>query len=284
MLDKWAKLRAIAQETCAIIQNKGYDHPQVGRIDLSPSLDHTWENSLLYTPRHISRLRADRDRLLLSRQDRDPPSIIVRNQGTFEAAKSLISEEDPRCVVLNFASATRPGGGFLDGAMAQEEYLCRASTLYYSLSNITAFYTENIAERSSLYTDHAIHSPEISVIRDEYGFLLAEPYIVDVITSPAPNASAISEKSKERKLIASTLIRRMEQILSIAVTTYHRKIVLGAWGCGAFGNDPYFVAAGFKTLLSSKTFKGAFDKIIFAILDKTPDRKIITPFEKAFGA
>ena len=104
------------------------------------------------------------------------------------------------------------------------------------------------------------------------------------MVEPGPaNAGAV--KDGERSAVAPTLIQRMQRVLSIAVLHGQRNLVLGAWGCGVFRNDPQMVAQEFRSfILEDPAFAGAFDRVVFAILDWSPEKRFIGPFEKTFDA
>ena len=181
-------------------------------------------------------------------------------------------------VLLNFASATNPGGGFLNGARAQEEYLARSSCLYACIRSnaMYAFHRENY---DPLYTDYVIYSPGVPVIRDDSGTLLEVPYTIAMITCAAANASRLA--AERRHEIGPAMLRRICRVLSVGIAQGHDGIVLGAWGCGAFGNEGHEIAHLFHDALSSR-FKGSYRRVIFAVVDWSPDRRFIGPFEEEF--
>ena len=185
--------------------------------------------------------------------------------------------------LLNFASARNPGGGFLSGSQAQDESLARASGLYASISRMTEYYEANRRQRSALYTDHMIDSPRVPVFRDDADRLIDEPWCVSMITAPAANAGAVRSNEPENgPLIAEVMGRRIAYVLALAAHQGHDGLVLGAWGCGVFANDPGEVASLFADqLLGDGHYAGAFSEIIFAVLDRRGD--IIGPFQKVFG-
>jgi uncharacterized protein (TIGR02452 family) len=200
------------------------------------------------------------------------------------AAHRLVKRFGPdRVAALNFASAKNPGGGFLNGSQAQEESLARASALYVCLQNQMAYYDANRNSGSPLYTDHMIVSPQVPVFRDEDDRLVEEPWEVTIITSPAPNAGAIANEQPESlQQIESVFRSRVEQVLSAAVVFGQTALVLGAWGCGVFRNDPSLVARLFaEFLLYDGEFASAFEQVTFAVLDRQGD--IIAAFADVFG-
>ena len=203
--------------------------------------------------------------------------ISVENMTTLEAARRLISE-GRQPAVLNFASATNPGGGFLGGARAQEEYLARSSGLYACIRD-NAMYAFHRSRRDPLYTNYAIYSPDVPVFRSDDGRLLDEPYTVGIITCPAVNANRVDFKRKNE--IGPAMWLRILKVLSIGVKHGHDSIVLGAWGCGAFGNDGHEIAELFHRALE-QNFKGSYRRVVFAIVDWSTDRKFIGPFQNAF--
>ena len=152
--------------------------------------------------------------------------ITVENDSTLAVARRLI-DQDYDTVVLNFASATHPGGGFLHGARAQEEYLTRSSTLYECLVQ-QPMYDWHARHGDPLYSDYALYSPRVPVFRGRSGQLLEEPYCVGVITCAAVNASRLP--TERRGEIEPAMRSRIERVLAIGRLHQHDAIVLGAWG------------------------------------------------------
>jgi len=182
-------------------------------------------------------------------------------------------------VSLNFASATHPGGGFLTGARAQEEYLCRSSALYLTLKD-RPMYGYHRSKGGCLYSDAMIYSPDVPVFRDDAHDLLPAPYHASFITSAAPLAKHTSQA--ERAQLPTVLRERIVKILSVAQAQGHDSLILGAWGCGAFGNDGHQVAELFHRALTVD-FAGAFKEVTFAIVDTSPERRFIGPFAERFA-
>lgn len=144
---------------------------------------------------------------------------------------------------LNFASAKNPGGGFLGGSQAPEASLARSSGLYACISPMEGYDAANRSCGTPLYTDHMTYSPGVPVFRDDAGRLLDEPYLVSFITAPAVNAGAVSKnRPAEVPQILPVMRRRAEYTLKVALDNGEKHLVLGAWGCGVFRNDPAGVA------------------------------------------
>jgi len=203
--------------------------------------------------------------------------ISVENMKTLEAACRLIAQ-GCRPAVLNFASATNPGGGFLGGARSQEEYLARSSALYACIRD-NEMYAFHRSHRDPLYTNYAIYSPDVPVFRSDDGSFLDEPYTVGIITCPAVNANKVEFGRKNE--IGPAMWQRILKVLSVGVKHAHDSIVLGAWGCGAFGNDGHEIAQLFYQALE-QNFKGVYRQAVFAIVDWSRDRRFIGPFHEAF--
>ncbi|MFC5152138.1 TIGR02452 family protein [Streptomyces amakusaensis] len=201
-----------------------------------------------------------------------------------ESGASSGSEPGP-VAVLSFASARNPGGGYLNGAQAQEEALCRASALHTTLRRAPQYYEHHRADRDPFYSDRVIHSPAVPVFRDDRGALLDTPYTVGFLASPAPNAGVIARNApEETHRIPAALASRAERVLETAVDRGYRRLVLGAWGCGVFRNDPATVAGVFHTLLTGDgRFAGHFDLVVFAVLDRTAGRTTLGAFSRVFA-
>jgi uncharacterized protein (TIGR02452 family) len=211
-----------------------------------------------------------------------PTRFEVMNKTTLTAARQLV-REGHRPAALNFASAKHPGGGFLGGARAQEESLARSSGLYACL-NGNPMYDFHRRHGDPLYTDYAIYSPEVPVFRDDDGKLLAQPYPCSFITSPAANAKAVLNRDRGRRAeIHEAMERRIRKVLAVAATHKHESLVLGAWGCGVFGNDCEEIAVLFQRALAYH-FCGVFEKVVFAVLDSSAEARFIGPFERLFRA
>ncbi|KAF8149546.1 hypothetical protein B0H34DRAFT_667763 [Crassisporium funariophilum] len=207
---------------------------------------------------------------------------------TLQGAREL-SQNAPgkRIGVLNFASATKPGGGFINGASAQEESIARSSTLYVSLTtpNARRFYDLHDANSKARYYSHAmIYSPHVQLFRDDHGEWLP-PIGVDVLTSPAVNAGLVRKlkrrsKSEIEGRIQEVMKERMGRILALFENQGARNLVLGSFGTGVFQNDVTDMAQIWQELLHAPgaRFATSFDNIYFTI----PDPKTRTRFESGF--
>lgn len=205
----------------------------------------------------------------------------VTTEGSIEAAARLHETGGTTVGVLNFASARNPGGGYLRGARAQEEDLCRSALLYRTLLQAPDYYAAHRASTDLRYSHRVIYSPAVPVIRGHRSELLAEPYPVSFLTSPAPNAGQLALRSSAPVPVRKVLEERAERVLSIAARHGVRDLILGAWGCGVFRNDPAEVAAAFARALD---LHGAvFDRVVFAIWGRTEGSANHTAFQAQFS-
>jgi len=212
---------------------------------------------------------------------RETPTVFeVVNDTTLAAARKLVGEGF-RPVALNFASARNPGGGFLNGARAQEESLCRASSLYSCIAG-NDLYRHHAPLPGGWYTNYAIYSPDVPVFKDDEGNPLDEPYLCAFVTAPAVNAGVYVKDHKPERLdtVRDEMRARVEKVLAIMAGHGHDAAVLGAWGCGVFKNDPETIAELFAQSLRGR-FANVFAKVVFAVL--TPDDDAIRPFRERFG-
>ena len=185
-------------------------------------------------------------------------------------------ESGSRPLALNFANGIQPGGGFLSGARAQEEGLCRSSALYQTLVGDPMYAAHRKRQRADS-TNWAIYSPDVPVFRGDDGVMVEHPWLLSFITCAAPYAPAIGQPES-----GDLLQRRIHRVLTIARAFGHSVLVLGAWGCGAFGNNPHRTAIDFRDALEND-FRGAFTDIVFAITDWSPERRFLGPFRRAFS-
>lgn len=219
-----------------------------------------------------------RDAPLPSRESTPCPEtrIQVVNETTLGASQRMV-ESGLRPLALNFANGIHPGGGFLGGARAQEEVLCRSSALYKMIVD-DQMYAEHRQRPQPDSTDWAIYSPDVPVFRTDVGAVLEQPWLLSIITCAAPYAPALGQPRA-----GNLLKRRIDRVLAIARAYGHSVLVLGAWGCGAFGNDPHRTAVDFRHALEGE-FSETFSEIVFAITDWSPERKFLGPFRQVFAS
>ena len=208
-------------------------------------------------------------------------AVTVTKSKSFEAAMRIrASNADWRIAVLNFASATNPGGGVKHGSSAQEESLCRCSTLYSALNSRKlwdSYYSPNRAARNPLYNDALIYSPGVVICKTDaqYPQRMSEKewVTVDVLSCAAPNLRTVPgnrynpEQGEKVTVDNDTLYqihnRRARHILTVAASKDVDALILGAFGCGAFRNDPSVVAKAYRDVLGE--YRRFFSLIEFAI-------------------
>ena len=276
--------KRIATETLAAFETGSYLSPEGGNVELSALLSECLEGTREYQSEQLAALLS---RLPHPSSPGVATTFTVSLESTLQGAARLsASGEYPRIVVLNFASARKPGGGFLGGAQAQEESLARSSALYLSLLRCPEFYAYHRSLDTCLYSDRMIYSPRCPVVRDDGGRWLSSPYLVDFITSAAPNAGAIMRNEPHnRKHIAPILYERAGKVLALAAHRQGDGLVLGAWGCGVFHNDPQMVASAFfEHLGPGGGFENCFRHILFAIRDSSRDRAVHNAFVNTFAS
>ncbi len=258
------RLRGIARDTVAAVERGVYANEAGVEVRIDPV-----SGTRLYLP--------DDPLPPAPPPSAGPPRIVVTNETSLDATRRL-SGTSGGVACLVFASARNPGGGFLNGAQAQEESLARASALYSSLTAAPDFYAYHRADPDLRYSDRVIYSPRVTVFRDDKGRWLDKPYSATFLTAAAPNAGAIRRNQPDAlATIPAVLEKRARRVLDIAAAHGERRLVLGAWGCGVFENDPEHVAAAFTTALEGRRH---FDEIVFAVLDRQPG----TPTYSAFAA
>ncbi|UQZ36614.1 TIGR02452 family protein [Paenibacillus sp. PK3_47] len=272
---------ATAQQTLDIIAKGSYRNSAGHQIDIAEAVSRAVTGSQLYSPEQLTKLNKDiRERI--AGQPQNKAKIEVTGETTLEAAQRLVEKKSiSHTVCLNFASAKNPGGGFLNGSQAQEESLARASALYPCISQMSEMYKYNRSRSTALYSHYMIHSPEVPVFRGSREELLTTPYNVSMITAPAVNAGVVKEREADAESrIAEVMLERIRYILSVAADQGHPAIVLGAFGCGVFRNDPSEVAGYFRKVLLEEGYQVLFDTIVFAILDRSPDQSVISAFRR----
>lgn len=298
---KRAERQRLASETDAIVATGGYEAD--GRVDLSGMVAAARDGTHLHLPDEPLAVAefeatgeaassAGSETQTMPRISQSQPSdmvVEVTRETTLEAAHRLHGDlsiagggtggERVEVACLNFASAKHPGGGYRSGAQAQEESLARASALVACLEQVPAFYDFHHRQNHPIYSDQVVCSPGVPVFRDDDGRLLPEPYPVTFLTVAAPNAGALQQRGWQGDL-ESALQQRAERVLAVSAAHRYSRLVLGAWGCGVFRNDPSTVAGVFAQLLNTQ-FAAAFAQVTFAIYDPQPRAPTFRAFQDA---
>ena len=225
------------------------------------------------------------------------PNIEICEDTTFHCAQRLMREIEPdhsekQCLetaVLNFANAYSPGGGVTNGAMAQEECLCRSSNLYSALTLpylLRNYYKWNARNTGDMGTDSVIWSPGVTVFKTDDSVPVEmkkkDWFQVNVLTCAAPYYDKNKKHPVSKEKLWDVFYHRIRNILEVAIANDTDILVLGAFGCGAFNNPPELVAAVFRELLIDKGYYRFFSKIAFAIKKNDSANTNLEAFEKAF--
>lgn len=217
------------------------------------------------------------------RVTRGSGSVVVCENTTFQCAREL-RQRFSKIAVLNFANPHEPGGGVKRGAMAQEECLCRCSDLYNTLAQpyFQKHYYEYHAQNcGNLFSDRLIYSPDITVFKsdDSIPQLLGTPFCVDVITCAAPY---IGHRTYDPEELVGVYKARIRNILEVAMSKEVNCLILGAFGCGAFHNDPNLMAKAFADLLIGERYVTYFESVVFAIKRTGTFCQNLCAFQEAF--
>lgn len=226
-------------------------------------------------------------------------NVVVSSKRSLEAAESYARLGKKVCV-LNFASATNPGGGVTRGSSAQEECICRCTTLYPCLNSDKMwelFYKPHRSEKNPLYNNDCIYTPDVWVFKNDVDFPTLMPvemwWQVNILTCAAPN---LREKPSNEmnpcagdqaaKLLDSELetllTSRIRRIFEIATAEGNRVLVLGAFGCGAFMNPPAVVAKVFYNVMQD--FIGCFETIEYAVYHLPRETENYETFRRQMGS
>ncbi|KAA0253962.1 TIGR02452 family protein [Acidobacteria bacterium ACD] len=275
---------SVAQEQLSICKEGGYRRGG-SFVPLREAIDRAVAGTRLLR-------EADLDRMLATVPAVPPTgatSVRCLAERSGACVARLLSEGARRVAVLNYANGVEPGGGFLRGAPAQEEALCRCSALYACLTSgrddARAYYAENLASRSALCLGAILVSPDVPFFRDEELELLDRPFLATVLTAVAPdmgwldaNVAQGFEPATRVREIPGVFARRTRYVLTAARHAGCDALVAGRWGCGAFGNDPEVVAEAFAAAVAEQG--GAFERIVFSTRGAAENRE---PFESRFG-
>ncbi len=266
--------KLIAQDTLQILKQGSYTNSQNQLVDLAEPIHLAVTNTRLYTPEDLEQLPTRNKRNAMA------TTFEATHETSLEAIQR-IAVKGHKVMCLNFASAKNPGGGFENGAVAQEESLARASALYPCQLNAPNFYKFHKKQNTCLYSDHMIYSPKVPFFKNDAGELTNQPYSASILTSAAVNAGVVRKQEPDNILrIEHDMRIRIRKMLTLCAVQGYEHLVLGAWGCGVFDNDPEMIAELFREKLTDH-FAGCFRHIVFAI--KTNDERIFQPFNTRFN-
>jgi uncharacterized protein (TIGR02452 family) len=266
-----------AKQTVEIVDRGVYTLGAGRQVSIKAEVAACLNGTRFYEPAELEALKT---KLLAQAAPGRATQLEVVNETTLAGVGRLLASGSRGVAALNFASAKNPGGGFLNGSQAQEESLARSSALYASLQKAWVFYERHRGMASCLYSDAMIYSPACPVFRDDAGRLLESPYLTSFITSPAPNAGAIANNAPaETAQIPDVLLKRSEYLLALAAAQGHEDLVLGAWGCGVFRNEPATVAGVFAHHLKG-AWAGRFGRVVFSVLDSSAEQETYGAFKR----
>lgn len=206
-----------------------------------------------------------------------PAAMILSPKKTVEAAMPY-ARKGKRVCILNFASPVTPGGGVLTGEQAQEESICRVSTLYFALSDPQTagkFYDYHwklihAGQMNRRNRDDIIYTPGVITVRDDanHEAMLEENdwYEMDVITCAAPDVRQLGDSAQftpSSEDLRTLFEMRWRCILAVAARHEADVLILGAFGCGVFANPPALVADAFNSVVPE--FRNHFETIEFAV-------------------
>lgn len=251
------------------------------------------QNAIVYLPDQVKDIALKKDFPHIHSLGRCGYSCM--NSDSFSMAQSrqkihsmLKGRGNAEILVLNFANPVNPGGGVRRGARAQEEDLCRRSTLLASLESerAQAYYEYNKSLKTNLGSDAIILTPKVEVFKGEDGETLEESFIVAVMTCAAPLIRYGKEGLIDQQY-EELFYNRIVGMLKCAAYWGYTSLVLGAFGCGAFGNDAKLVSDLFYKALKEFDFDGMresdmFRRIDFAVLDFSPSSYNFEEFARNF--
>ncbi|MBB6371259.1 TIGR02452 family protein [Chryseobacterium shigense] len=266
--------KGMAKDTLEILARTYYINEENEKIDLKNQLEVCKKETVLFSSEELSTMIKNE-----LPETSFETEFETWNCSSLKAILKLSEEENQeKLMCLNFASAKNPGGGFINGAEAQEESLARTSALYETQLQAWDYYRIHRAMESCFYTDMMIYSPKVPVFRKDKGELLLKPVLCNFITSPAVNAGVVRRQEPERaNEIFKAMDVRMDKMFALALSQGNEILILGAWGCGVFRNDPKDLVELFKKHLYGK-YKNKFKKVVFAVLTK--NEKMLELFQE----
>lgn len=216
-------------------------------------------------------------------------SFTLARKRTEQLSNDLAKKAAKPVLVLNLANPVNPGGGVRGGAKAQEEDLCRKSSLLLSLEsrNSLPYYEYNRSLHTYMGSDAVIFHPQVEIIKDENGDLLEDTVIVAVLTCAAPML-IYGMEGMNRSEYEAMVYRRIMGMLKVAAYLGYKHLVLGAFGCGAFQNDARIISDLFYKALKEFDYDGMkekdmFKRIDFAVMDHSANQYNFREFSRNFA-
>ena len=260
----------MAEETQRIIGKGGYCHEHaLGRIDLAIYIKASVRRAYVPDLDEIDNIVAS----YKPTWHKMPTVFSVCNKTTLRASDPLCDVDDllppkkprrgPLCLV--FGSAKHPGGGWLSGSYGQEEFIMRRTGMSALVEKNAALYDDPVHSKAPFYSNYMQFADSMPVFRSNAGGLFPEPYYLSFVVAAAPNLAAArseAEKTKVRAMMRS----RIHALLAVAATRGYHRLVLGAWGCGAFGHKAEDVAEDFRVLMTDGgVFENVFTHVVFGV-------------------
>ncbi len=279
------KNNALLDETLDLCRKGSYETKK-GRVSLRLSEEELSE-ILVYLPDEIEALSGTKNAVqegggecLFSCENADALSMARRK---YQDPAYAAAGSGGRLLVLNLASATRPGGAIRDGGNGQEEDLCRRTSLLLSLQSEEAkrYYAYNNGLKTHLGSDGVMITPDVAVLRDEKKVFLDEPFYISVLSCAAPNVRMGMEGKTEEEY-RELLVHRIEGMLRCAASLEYKNLILGAFGCGVFGNDAAVVSDAFRSAFDALE-ANPFAHVDFAVLCKPGKEYNYQEFCRNFG-
>jgi uncharacterized protein (TIGR02452 family) len=233
----------LARENITIFASRSYTSASGSRVHLNAAIEHCLQTQKNLGPKTSYELQRPRGPHAIS--------IEVTQETTTPASYRLAVGLELPTAALDFANCLRVGGGFLNGAVAQEEAVCRSSVLYTLLSEQPEMYVESRKHKNGyLFRDYLVLSPDVPVIRDDQYDIFDSWFPVSFITAAAPD---LRHRAIAPHRVRTAIDSRIRKIVRCAVQHGAQAIILGAFGCGTFRNGPTDVAQVFgKVLVDEK--------------------------------
>ena len=275
------------------IMDRGYYEVNGKRVNLKLSEKEMKEISV-FLPKDVKRISDVKDfqhvhvmgRIGVGCVNMDSYSLAIKR---YSDCSYMFSKESKPILVLNLANPVNPGGGVRRGSKAQEEDLCRKSSLLLSLESLEAsvYYKYNKSLNTYMGSDAVMITPQVEIIKDENGDLLDESVIVSVMTCAAPMLRDGMEGLTDQEY-RDMVYGRITGMLKVAAHLGYEVLILGAFGCGAFSNDAHVVSDLFYKALKEFDYDGMkakdfFRRIDFAVLSRSADQYNYKEFARNFS-